>query len=336
MRCPTLEQLPPPSTDKSGWPWTQESPRLPETMPNGSSWPKASIVTPSRNQSRFIEETIRSVLLQGYPDLEFIIIDGGSTDGSVEIIRHYAPWISYWKSERDRGQSHAINKGIKRCTGQVVHWINSDDLLLPSALSTVAESFVNVPERRLVTGQARLIDGQTRAIGHLNSSFSSWSDFVTRRCNIAQVATFFDRGLFDELGVIDERIEYCMDSDILLRFTREYAPLILPSYLAAFRSYRRNKFGHNRVAGFREADRVYLKHLSETRLEPSYQLWSSNHWLAVSSFENLRYKERLEAILEAVKMCPALLCSFRLYVAILRASRLALKEMAPRPYLSHG
>jgi glycosyltransferase involved in cell wall biosynthesis len=336
MRCPTFAELPAPSLNKTGWPWEEESPPVLATLPASSSLPKVSVVMPSFNQAQFIEETIRSVLLQNYPNLQFIIIDGGSTDGSVEVIRQYAPWISYWKSERDRGQSHAINKGIKRCTGQVVHWINSDDLLLPSALSTVAESFVNVPERRLVTGQARLIDGQSRAIGHLNSSFSSWSDFVTRRCNIAQVATFFDRGLFDELGVIDERIEYCMDSDILLRFTREYAPLILPSYLAAFRSYGRNKFGHNRVAGFREADRVYLKHLSETRLEPSYHLWSSNHWLAISSFEDLKYRERLEAILEAVKMCPALLCSFRLYVAALRASRLALKEMAPRPHVSRG
>ena len=326
MRCPRLSELRSLSVDRVGWPWTQESPRLPETMPNGLLWPKVSIVTPSYNQSQFIEETIRSVLLQGYPDLEFIVIDGGSTDGSVEIIRHYAPWISYWKSERDRGQSHAINKGIKRCTGQVVHWINSDDLLLPSALSTVAESFANVPESRLVTGQARLIDGQSRAIGHLNGSFSSWSDFVTRRCNIAQVASFFDRGLFDELGVIDERIEYSMDSDILLRFTREYAPLILPSHLAAFRSYGRNKFGHNRVAGFREADRVYLSHLDGTDFRSAYRQWSYQHWLSVSSFEDLSYKDRMLSIREAIRMWPRVLSAWQFYLALIRIHHIALKE----------
>ena len=336
MRCPTLAELPAPSVNKTGWPWGEESPPVLATLPPGSSLPKVSVVMPSFNQAQFIEETIRSVLLQNYPNLEFIIIDGGSADGSVDIIDRYSRWLAFWVSEPDRGQSHAINKGIARATGDILHWINSDDVLLPSALGTVAKVFLGEPACRLLCGQARLIDAQGHSIGEVRSDFSSWDEFAARKCNIAQVATFFHRALFEELGMIDECLEYCMDSELLLRFSRKYAPVVTRSYLAAFRSYGRNKFGHNRVAGFREADRVYLKYLSGTRLEPSYQLWSSNHWLAVSSFENLRYKERLEAILEAVKMCPALLCSFRLYVAVLRASRLALKEMAPRPYLSRG
>jgi glycosyltransferase involved in cell wall biosynthesis len=326
MRCPRLSELAPKPVDRSGWPWTEESPQLPDTMPDGALWPKVSVVTPSFNQGRFIEETIRSVLLQGYPDLEFIIIDGGSTDGSLEIISRYAKWLAYWVTEPDRGQSHAINRGISRATGKVLHWINSDDLLLPSALSTVTKLFANSRECRLVTGQARLIDGESRAISHLNSSFSSWSDFVTRRCNIAQVATFFDRGLFDELGVIDERIEYCMDSDILLRFTREYAPLILPSYLAAFRSYGRNKFGHNRVAGFREADRVYLSHLDGTDFRSAYRQWSYQHWLSLSSFEDLSYKDRMLSIREAIRIWPRVLSAWRFYLALIRVHRIALKR----------
>ena len=108
-----ISQLPPPPPDRTGWPWTEESPRLPSHMPDGSKWPKISIVTPSYNQGKFIEKTIRSVLLQNYTNLEYIIMDGGSTDESVEIIKKYKPWLTHWGSEKDEGQSDAINRGFK-------------------------------------------------------------------------------------------------------------------------------------------------------------------------------------------------------------------------------
>src|SRR5262245_25235628 len=140
MRCPALAELPPAPPGKSGWPWTIESSRLPVRRADGSAWPKVTIVTPSFNQGQFIEETIRSILLQGYPDLEYMVIDGGSTDDSVEIIRKYERWLNYWATENDRGQAHAINKAISRATGEIFNWINSDDPLLPSALSTIASA----------------------------------------------------------------------------------------------------------------------------------------------------------------------------------------------------
>src|SRR5436190_18724174 len=126
MRTPRLSEIPPPPPGKTGWPWNEETPP-PEIMPDDRALPRVSIITPSFNQGRFIEETIRSVLLQGYPNLEYIIIDGGSTDDSLEIIRKYDPWITLWVSEKDRGQSHAINKGLSKATGEILCWLNSDD-----------------------------------------------------------------------------------------------------------------------------------------------------------------------------------------------------------------
>jgi hypothetical protein len=137
--CCRLTDLPPPLTAcRTGWPWTEETPPLGPTMPDGAPWPRITVVTPSFNQSAFLEEAIRSVLLQGYPDLEYFVIDGGSVDTSVGVIEAYAPWLSRWVSERDRGQSDAVAKGLRRATGTVFNWVNSDDLLLPGALASVA------------------------------------------------------------------------------------------------------------------------------------------------------------------------------------------------------
>src|SRR5262245_43472888 len=132
MQCPTLAELPPPPSAKTGWPWTEESRRLSNRTTEDRAWPRISVVTPSFNQGKFIEETIRSILLQGYPNLEYIVIDGGSTDNSLEVIKRYSPWLSYWVSEKDRWQSHAINKGMSHATGDIVAWLNSDDLYLPT------------------------------------------------------------------------------------------------------------------------------------------------------------------------------------------------------------
>ena len=155
-------------------------------------WPKISVVTPSYNQGQFIEQTIRSVLLQGYPNLEFIIIDGGSDDNTLEIIRKYENWLTYWVSEPDRGQSHAINKGIRRATGEILLWLNSDDLVLPDAFNTVVSKFVENPEVRLIIGQAHIVNSCGEIIGELRSEFSSWEEIATNpRNSIRQVSTFF-------------------------------------------------------------------------------------------------------------------------------------------------
>ena len=142
----TLKDLPPSPPEKTGWPWTEQTEPLPPRMPDGSEWPRISIVTPSYNQGEFIEETIRSVLLQGYPNLEYIIIDGGSKDNSIELIKKYEKYLAYLVSEPDKGQSHAINKGFRRATGVLVGWQNSDDFYHSGAFEAAAKACFAHPE----------------------------------------------------------------------------------------------------------------------------------------------------------------------------------------------
>ncbi len=220
-RCPTLEQLPQPPVGRTGWPWTEESEQLPDTMPDGSPWPRISIVTPSYNQGQFIEETIRSVLLQGYPDLEYIIIDGGSTDNSVEIIKRYEPWLAYWVSEPDGGQSHAINKALERTTGQVFNWINSDDLLEPGALEEIGRLWA-LRLVDLIAGRGLVIEeGSLRVLG-------DWApcpprepaDFLKpQRVVLCQPSTFLALYAVQEGGGLRTDLHYIFDWELYFRLT---------------------------------------------------------------------------------------------------------------------
>ncbi len=156
MKCPTIQELPPPPEGKTGWPWTEDSQPLPEMQPDGTPWPKISIVTPSYNQGRFIEETIRAVLLQGYPDIEYTIIDGGSQDETVTILTKYEPWLAYWVSEKDKGQADALNKGFGRATGQIFYWINSDDWPEKEVFGRVVQQFLLFQEVDVLYGDMSL------------------------------------------------------------------------------------------------------------------------------------------------------------------------------------
>ena len=130
----------PVAINKTGWPWTEQT--NPAVYPDKITWPKLTIVTPSYNQGQFIEQTIRSVLLQNYPNLEYIIIDGGSTDNTQQVLNKYSPWISYWQSEKDNGQSHAINQGFSLAKGDYMAWINSDDYYLNTTFFKVLNTFI--------------------------------------------------------------------------------------------------------------------------------------------------------------------------------------------------
>jgi glycosyltransferase involved in cell wall biosynthesis len=217
-RCPTVNELPPPR-GKTGWPWTVGSPRLPAGMPSGDPWPRISIVTPSYNQTEFIEGTIRSVLLQGYPNLEYIIIDGASTDGSAEIIRKYETWLDHWVSEPDRGQAHAINKGAIKASGEIFGWLNSDDFFMPGALRVFAEMYRKHTQAVAWAGGCYRIkpNGQilSRVIPrHLDRDSLAdwwWQGFFH------QPSCLFATRAWGELGPLDESLHIAFDLDWWLR-----------------------------------------------------------------------------------------------------------------------
>jgi glycosyltransferase involved in cell wall biosynthesis len=311
---PLINALPSPSSNRIGWPWTESSDPMPEGMTNGSHWPKISVVTPSYNQGQFIEETIRSVLLQGYPNLEFIIIDGGSTDNTIEIIRKYEPWLAYWVSEPDRGQSHAINKGIKRATGETVLWLNSDDLVLPGAFITAAKKFLEHPETGLVIGQARIINTMGKITGELRSQFSSWEELATNpRNSVRQISTFFSRNLFKELGFIDETLHIAMDTELLVRFTRFYKPVIIDEYLTAFRTHPQAKTSSQLIKGYLETDRVRPRFLKSRKMILEYNRRSANNWLSLSEAKAYEYSVRFHCLLYALKRKPGIILNHRFW-----------------------
>lgn len=203
--------------------------------------PRISIVTPSYNQAQFLERTIISVLNQNYPNLEYIIIDGGSTDGSVDIIRKYEKYLTYWVSEPDEGQSYALNKGFAMSTGDILAWLNSDDMYLPGALFKVAEIFRKDPDTTLVYGDYIKVDADDRCIA-LRRKPSFDYHICLYACDILiQPASFFNCKAFFEVGGIDADFNYTMDYDLIMKLARHGEFLHTRSYLACYRLHATSK-----------------------------------------------------------------------------------------------
>ena len=243
MRCPELPALPPAPADKRGWPWTVASPRLPATMPSGASWPRLTIVTPSYNQGAYLEETIRSVLLQGYPNLEYIIMDGGSTDNSVAIIRQYEPWLTGWVSERDRGQAHAINKGFSQATGQWLGWLNSDDCYASGAVGKL----ISAAQRNganFVHGACTHF-GDTLETPYLRQPLPEAFRPETLRLTMEfdQPACLWQRRLFAQVGPLTESLHYAFDWEFFIKCGPYIRLASLPDNVAFYRHHELHKSG---------------------------------------------------------------------------------------------
>lgn len=222
MNCPKLSELPAAPADRTGWPWTEESTTLSDGACDGTSWPTISVITPSLNQGSFLEETIRSVLLQGYPNLDYIVMDGGSTDGSIEIIKKYSRWLSYWITEPDAGQSDAINRGLKRATGKFATWINSDDLLCKNALSGHATQ-VGFDSNTVYVGDCVYIDHNSQPLSVHRGRVKSLEDLLRIKDiwrsqpqggHIVQPEVLFPRELTLSVGGLNPDNHFTMDYEL--------------------------------------------------------------------------------------------------------------------------
>lgn len=203
-------------------------------------WPKITIITPSFNQGRFLEATIRSVLSQDYPNLEYIIIDGGSSDDSVSIIQRYESQLAYWVSEPDRGQAHAINKGLSKATGEIVAWLNSDDLYLPGALQFVGTLFAQFPECHWLAGKLLKFGGAESSLFTpiAPAALAEWLEFNP----VGQPNAFWRRSLTTRHGALDENYRYCMDYEFWLRLAMAGEKCCITEHpLAAFRLHSSSK-----------------------------------------------------------------------------------------------
>lgn len=228
--------------------------------------PKISVVTPSFNQGQFLEKCIKSVIKQDYPDFEYIIIDGGSTDNSLDIIAEYKQYLAHSVSEPDNGQSSAINKGFKKAKGELVAWLNADDYYLPGAFRKVAEAYGRNPEASFYFGNGLRVDskGMKKSRFFESETVNFNRDALLYCLNyILQPATFINASYLKKFDFLDEDLDYGMDTDLWLRLSREQMPVFVPETLAASREYGDTKTSTGSFERIEELRQIAERHTGQ-------------------------------------------------------------------------
>ena len=268
MRSPRLDDLPAPPPGRIGWPWTEETPPASEVMTDGRPWPRISVTTPSFQQCSYLEETLRSVLLQGYPDLEYFVMDGGSTDGSMEIVERYAPWLSFRSSAPDGGQADAVNPGWSRSSGAILAYLNSDDVYSPGALATAALALESPARPDLVYSDCLIIDADGRVWDAMQGNEFDLARHMVFN-HVPQPTMFVRRDVVDAVGPLDATLDCTHDHEFCARVGARYRLVRLPCALARSRQHASRK--------------------SVTRLDVVFEEWTSNLERAVTQQTLARY-----------------------------------------------
>jgi glycosyltransferase involved in cell wall biosynthesis len=326
--------------NKNGWPWTEKSDPLPPLMPNGKVWPRISIVTPSYNQGKFIEETIRSVLLQGYPNLEYLIIDGGSTDDSVAVIKKYERHLSYWVSEPDRGQTDALNKGFARATGEIYAYLNSDDVYTPDCLKRVAKDFMkdSVPSWHaypvqdfseggpltlyyapVISENLIPIEQDERALqlitGENRIDWNTLLTWVLGRVQLHQPGVFWSAKLYQEIGGFDERFHYGFDRKFFMNLVANGHALEVHQGepCARFRIHEESKTVNY---SYKTGENSFSSEAKKISIEFEARLRPKDRWFAQSARADATILEIWEPYRERVDVAA---CFSRLVALPIRA-----------------
>ena len=226
-------------------------------MADGRPWPCISVAIPTYNQGSFIEETLRSILLQAYPAIELIVMDGGSTDNTVERLKQYSPWISHWVSEKDKGQSNAINKGYRRATGDLVAWQNSDDFYYANTFRRAAEVLGPAEQLDIVYGRSVMLDPAGKFLRNNEESAFDLEKMLPW-LNLHNQAMFIRRRVFDAGHFIDESFDHCMDVDFFFRLAANgYQFQFIPELFAGLREHPAAKGSRQQDVAAKEFRCVY-------------------------------------------------------------------------------
>jgi glycosyltransferase involved in cell wall biosynthesis len=293
-------------------------------------YPKITLVTPSYNQAQFIEATLQSVISQNYPNLEYIVIDGGSNDGSVEIIQRYAPHLTYWISEPDAGQTDAIIKGFAKSSGVILNWLNSDDLLLPNSLLAVAQAYQE-SQADIIVGEDLHFRGDRPDIPvfHFRPAHYNYPEcyqFWKSEFRYHQPCTFFSKKIYERSGGLNRDLHYLMDYDLYCRILEQQDIKLtyLPQPLSAFRLHDSTKTARFKSKFLQEQHQIFTQNLpmlhftKKDHLDLNKYMAKCNLHNAVDSCRKYDWETGLQSFLNGIKADPIYFC----YHALTRILRI--------------